>query len=98
MKGITNRDIAELIELLDAAEELRPIVVKAINVLVGFGPELGTLMGNLTRGVANVHTEYFTQLVSNGFSREEALALMINTSQATTNILTALKAFSRKKS
>lgn len=51
MKGITNRDIAELIELLDAAEELRPIVDKAINVLVGFGPELGTLMGNLTRGV-----------------------------------------------
>lgn len=97
MKNFTNKDIAEFLELLDTAGELRPIFEKAINVLVGFGPEVSSLFRACSRGVANLHTEFFNQLLENGFTRDEAMMLTVDNKETFHSLLSNSKSLARKK-
>jgi hypothetical protein len=89
--AFSQRDIAEAMAMLESAEEMRPIIDAAIDTLLSFGPELGTLAHSAARAMANIRTTYFNQLTSNGFSREEAMLLTIDSGAALGKAMSAIK-------
>lgn len=76
---MTKSDIAGILEIVDQAENFKPVVEQIITVLKSYGPEL-TTMGNMCNdAITKQKMRMFTTFISNGFSREEALHLTANT-------------------
>ena len=72
------KEIKAIIELMDQAEDFRPIVKKAIEILKSYGPELNELFDMAIDGMVNKKARMFRLFLNEGFNREEALALTIN--------------------
>ena len=75
-------EVKDIIELMDQAEDFRPIVKKAIEILKSYSPELNELFDMAIDGIVKKKARMFHQLLSEDFTREEALCIMINTFEA----------------
>ncbi len=68
----------ELLEMAMVAKEAAPQIKELISELQrSYGPLLEELLENLAVGLADVKTTHFNRLISNDFTREEALALTL---------------------
>ena len=76
---LTQEDIKLFMELIAKSEELRPLVNKIIDVLESYGPELDRVMRTLITSAAQRNSYSFNLYLSTGFSREEAMMLILNT-------------------
>lgn len=76
---LTQEDIKLFMELIDKSEEFRPVVNKIIDVLESYGPELDRVMRTLFTRAEQRNSDSFNLYLSNGFSREEAMMLILNT-------------------
>lgn len=75
--------INEVIENFDSIEEvinsLLPIGDRVTALLFKTGPFFKTVFGSIVMGMADLNIAVFNKYVTNGFSREEALFLMVVT-------------------
>jgi hypothetical protein len=78
----TEEDINNFVEIMAAAESLRPLVHQASDVIKSYGSELAMLVDALVNYTIKRNTNTFNQYCSNGFSREEALLLVLNSKAA----------------
>jgi len=76
---MTKNEIQGIIELINVAEEFKPIVRKVLDVVNVYKPELEELGNLFTAAIVSQKTNTFHGFVSNGFSREEAMQLTITT-------------------
>ena len=71
-------EIRDIINLMEQAEDFRPIIRKGIAILKSYGPELDEISDLLISAVNRKKAQSFKQLINLGFTREEALALMLD--------------------
>lgn len=83
----TEEDIQMFITILDGAESFRPLVNKALDVAESYGPELAALFDGLFDYSVQRNTDTFNQYCNNGFSREEAMLLTLNSNVALNDAL-----------
>lgn len=83
----TEEDIQMFITLLDGAESFRPLVNKALDVVKSYSPELATFFDGLFDYSVQRVTNTFNQYCNNGFSREEAMLLTLNSNVALNDAL-----------
>lgn len=76
---LTQEDIKLFMELIGKSDEFRPVVNKIIDVLESYGPELDRVMRTLITRAEQRNSDSFNLYLSNGFSREEAMMLILNT-------------------
>jgi len=68
-----------ILEMVKDAEEYRPAVQEVVKIIKSYGPELSELMYALYTYAVDKKAEGFKRLVQkHGFSREEALTLIID--------------------
>lgn len=75
---MNQNDIAGIIELIDSAEDFKPIVKRVLEVIKLYGPELKEATDMAIDGLSNAKMRMFKNIHNNGFTREEALYLTIN--------------------
>lgn len=66
-------------EVKEAVNEFRPIITESVNLLLSFGPEFYKIAERVNFGVADLQAATFKRHMDNGFTREEAMRLIINT-------------------
>lgn len=70
----------ELPELLATAEAMRPVVNAIVDLVVSYGPEIKKVFEPVVVGTCDIQATAFLHLVNErGLTREEALAIVINT-------------------
>ena len=73
-------DIEEVEGLIMLAKAYKPLIEKVADEVVGdYAPILGKVVDGLREYSIKSNTDSFKQYVENGFTREEALLLVINT-------------------
>jgi hypothetical protein len=75
---LTVEHLKQMAEIIDSAEEHRPLVHAVMQIIDSYGPELEKYPKVLALFGADLTTEVFSRYLTNGFSREEALLLTIN--------------------
>ena len=65
------KEIKAIIELMDQAEDFRPIVKKAIEILKSYSPELNELFDMAIDGIVKKKARMFHKLLNEGFDRED---------------------------
>ena len=73
------RDIQDIIELMDIAEDFKPVAKKAIEILKAYSIEINELVDMALDGIVKKKARMFRSLIKEEFTREEALCIMINT-------------------
>lgn len=69
-------EISEMLEIIDAAEEYRPIIKKAVAVLKSFGPEATEIFESMVIGATDLKAKSIKRLIDmHGFSKEEAIII-----------------------
>lgn len=71
-------DIAEIMAMLDVAEDFRPVIIKGIEILNSYGPEFKKLAMNITLSVADMKMATIKKYEDNGFTRQEAMDLCMD--------------------
>lgn len=66
------------VELLEASEELRPIVSSALTAIGSYGPEFHNLLLRMVIGTADLRIATIQHYKDNGFSDKEALLLTLD--------------------
>ena len=76
---LTQEDIKLFMEFIAESEEFRPVVNQIIDVIKSYGPELDRIMDTLITHYVQINSDSFFLYLSKGFSREEAMMLILNT-------------------
>jgi len=63
----------DVLEYMQAAEQVRPVVQQAVNILLSYGPELGRLLEPMRSAIAESRIRSVHQYKAAGFTRPEAL-------------------------
>ena len=71
-------EIEDIVDLMEQAEDFRPIIQKGIEILKSYGPELDELFTLLISAINRKRVESFNQLRCD-FTREEAFELLLDT-------------------
>jgi len=71
-------DIQGIIELMDDAENFRPVVKKGIDILKSYGPEARELFNMLIDGIVDSKVRMVRGFEYAGFSRGDAITLTLN--------------------
>jgi len=88
-------EIEDTIDLMEQAEDFRPIIQKGIKILKSYGPELDEIFDLLISAVNRKRAQSFKQLIKLEFTREEALALMLD---AQTRMAQGIAQYNTKRS
>ena len=70
-------DIQGIIELMDMAEDFRPIVTKGMDILKSYWPEARELFDIIIDGVVNSKVRMIHGFETAGFSRGDAITLAL---------------------
>lgn len=76
------KDILELAQMLDQAEQFRPAIRAIIDKAHTFGPEIKSAIVPMLKGMAEIRVDVFNHYIALGMSREEALAMTVADIQA----------------
>ena len=80
--ALSDGDIAEIDELLKDTETYRPIISKVIDKAMSFGPELNKIFEafaiSLTKTTVDCRILAIKRYQDNGFTREEAMTMMLD--------------------
>lgn len=68
----------EIKVLLEAIIEFKPAAAGIVEAIQQYGPEAKELFGGIVDGMCNLVTRAFANYIAAGFSREEALLLVIS--------------------
>ena len=79
-------DIGQIIEIIDQAEDFKPIAKKAIDIITMYKDDIGVLVNMLVVGIANSKMKMLNTYLSAGLSREEALILTVNSFDVLKNL------------
>ena len=79
-------DIGQIIEMMDQAEDFKPIAKKIVDTVTLYKDEIGDLIGMLAVGIANAKIKMFNTYIAADFLREEAMALTLNSLQDLQNM------------
>ncbi len=77
-----SQSLQTAMELLQTAEELRPVISSAITALNSYGPELNDLLLKMAIGTANIRMTTIKHYESNGFTKEEAMLMTLDSKVA----------------
>lgn len=80
-------DIAAIVEIVGEAESLRPVVKEFVKAVKSFAPELDELVGGLLTWGVKKRIESIRLYEKEGFTREEAIYLTMDTWYAIKNNL-----------
>jgi len=69
----------EIISLLSQAEEFKPVVKKLIDTCESYKEQVSDFVDMVMYGIAQKKIDIFNYFIENGFSREEALQLTLQT-------------------
>jgi hypothetical protein len=72
-------EIEDIVDLMEQAEDFRPIIQKGIEILKSYGPELDEIATLLIQSLNRKRAESFKNLMDLGFRREEAFELLLDT-------------------
>lgn len=87
----------ELPELLATAEAMRPVVNAIVDLVVSYGPEIKKVFEPVVVGTCDIQATAFLHLVNErGLTREEALAIVINTTTRTRDAIKSSAARAKK--
>ena len=70
-------DIQGIIELMDDAENFRPVVKKGMDILKSYGPEARELFNMLIDGIVNSKIRMVYGFEAAGFNRGDAISLTL---------------------
>ena len=74
-------DLKEILEFLDEVDkdldEYHVVADKALKVILSFGPQTKKLLEVVCNGIIDQQAISFKRMIKKGFTREEALQLMI---------------------
>jgi hypothetical protein len=76
---IDKKNIVGLIELLEEAENFRPLVRKFIDTIKSYGPEIDEILDTFLRKARSSKVDDIRFYLNNGFSEEEAILLTLDT-------------------
>ena len=79
-------DIGQIIKMMDQAKDFKPIAKKAIDIITMYKDEIDTIFGMLAVGLANIKIKMFNAYIAADFSRDEAMALTLNSLQDLENM------------
>lgn len=85
------KDILELAQMLDQAEQFRPAIRAIIDKAHTFGPEIKSAIVPMLKGMAEIRVDVFNHYIALGMSREEALAMTVADIQAAKNVKASSK-------
>ena len=71
-------EIEDIINLMEQAEDFRPIIQKGIEILKSYGPELNEIADLIISSANRKRAQSFQQLQDLGFTREEAFELLLD--------------------
>jgi hypothetical protein len=71
-------ELEEVIGMMEAEAELRPIIKKGLELLKSYGPDLKDLMRGIVLGSVDLKMEAIARYEANGFTREEAMLLVMD--------------------
>jgi hypothetical protein len=91
---ITEEKFNEFIQCLNEVESFRPLVQKVLDIIESYGLEVARLFDGLTDYSVKRITKTFNMYRDNGFSREEAILLVLNSKVA---LLEALNNYNKAK-
>ncbi|MFH1952535.1 MAG: hypothetical protein ABIL06_13060 [Pseudomonadota bacterium] len=75
---ITSEDIAELSEIIKEVDQFRPLVTMILDTLKSFGPELKQIPESIVLWGIDLKIAMIKRIEDAGFSREEAILLVID--------------------
>ena len=71
-------DIKEILELMEAEAEFRPIIKKGLEIVKSYGPDLKDLFRGIILGSAELKITAILLYEATGFTREEAIFLVMD--------------------
>jgi len=71
-------EISEIVELVERAEELKPVVAEIIKAVKSYGPELFDLMSGLAIGSVDIRVACVKRFEELGFTRQDAIAMTMD--------------------
>lgn len=84
---ITEEEFNEFVAILNEAESFRPLVKKVLDTIESYGPELARLFDDLADYSVKRNAKTFNMYRDNGFSRKEAMLLVLNSKVALSEAL-----------
>jgi len=91
------KDVEELGNLLTAVKLFVPIADEVVTTLFEYGPTLQRLVDALTKHHRTTNLEAFQFYTKNGFTRSEALLLVLNTNTNLQQLMQSLSNVKGKK-
>ena len=89
---MTLKDLEQLKELVGVAKILKPILSESADELIdAYGPELNKIVTKIRIAVVNETHEAISQYVDLGYTKEEAILLVLNSKNALVNALNSYK-------
>ena len=80
-------DLAELLDILNKADEFRPIVKKILDVLKSYGPEISEIPDALANWFVKNRIAAVKKYEDVGFSRDEAISMTLDDASAIRRIM-----------
>ncbi|MCK5615304.1 hypothetical protein KAR91_76275 [Candidatus Pacearchaeota archaeon] len=67
-----------ILEILSDVEEYRPLINAGVKALKSFGPEIDDLLRTMVFAAADIKMAVIQRYVDNGFTKEEAILLVLD--------------------
>ncbi len=80
-------DLSDILDVLDQAEQFRPLVKKMLKVFKSYGPEISKVIDDLIDYSVKRNTKTFNMYLKEGFTREEAMLFLLNSKIALENAI-----------
>jgi len=71
-------ELKEVLEIMEAEAELRPIIKKGLEIIKSYGPDLKNLLQGIIFGSVDLKMAAIARYEANGFTREEAMFLVMD--------------------
>lgn len=70
--------VKEILEMMEAEAEFRPVIKKGLEIIKSYGPDLKDLFRGIILGTVDLKIEAIAKCESAGFTREEAIFLVMD--------------------
>jgi hypothetical protein len=73
-----DQKVTEILEAMEAEAEFRLVIKRGLEIVKSYGPDLKELVRGVASGMADIKIEMIHKYEANGFTREEAIFLVMD--------------------